>query len=475
MGGIAGQGSVLAAGANTIVTVSGGVSAASGAITSGATLSLGQAASFGSLTIDGGTLAGAGDVTVASLNLLDGACAGSGALTASDVNWSGGVIGSGYRSLSLAKASGDLVTQAPLQAGQDVSLTAQNGDLVVAHDIAGGANVSLGGRNVRIEPEGDSAAVSAPGELRISTPGALRIDNRSGGGSLSGGAIQIDAGSVTALGPAGGLAGDGFYAPGETAGNALYFDGPVPAASISGGQVRVNATAGSAVLDGALIAATGDLALTAAGPLQVLGDSAPAKLLAGGTLSVGAQSVLLRGGDFGAGIDPTDLTMTLPGDLVLQAGNAPALIAGDTVTIAAANVSLTGGAGGYAAIQALAGDLTLATPGSGSVVLTPGSGVDADAVVVAPLSGAARILTGQCIGCNSLAADPFGNLITETGVFGGTVDVTGVVPASFLPPDNAVIQATVVAFTSTTSQTLLGAPNDDNNSRKRAVPACPVR
>jgi hypothetical protein len=384
LGSITGNGSVLVAGISTVADVAGGVTAASAAVTAGATLSLGQAASFGSLTIDGGTLSGPGNVTAATLNLLAGTCAGGGDLTASDVNWSGGVIAGDYRNLSLGKVSGDFVLRAPLLAQDDISLAAQNGDLVVAHDVFAGQNLSLGGRNIRIEPD-DSE-------------------------------------------------------------------------------------------EGALVGAIGNLAITATGALQLLGDHGPAKLLALGTLSVGAQSVLLRAGNYGAGIDPTNLVMTMPGDLVLQGGaGAPAVIVGDTVSILAGNVSLSGGDGGYAAILALAGDLNLATPSTGSVTLTPGSGLDADAVIVAPLSSTARVLSGQCIGCTILGADPFGNLITETGLFAGTVEVTGLIPGAFPPPDNGVIQASVVALTAATSQTLFGAPNDDNNSRKRAIPACPVR
>jgi hypothetical protein len=244
-------------------------------------------------------------------------------------------------------------------------------------------------------------------------------------------------------------------------------------------QGKMVALSGSTVLIAAPVTATQNLSVTSPGALQVVGDNGTAKLLASGTLTIGANSVLVNGGSHGASIDPTSLVLTTPGDLVLQGGTAPAVIAGNTVSISAANVLLTGGAGGYAAIQALNGDLSVVTPLTGRVMLTPGSGLNADAALVAPAGNLVRVVTGQCVGCDTLAAYPLSNQLTENGAFAGTVQIVLLNPSEILSFSNSITQATVVAGTAVNSPNLtepLGnSSGDDKTRKKRSLPACPVR
>jgi hypothetical protein len=397
----------------------------------------------GTITVNGGTLAGGGAIGTELLNLIAGNCGGTGDLAAKQVNWTGGSFNGTFGNLSLTRTSGDFDLPGPLTASGQLSLAAPNGMLRVGNSVRGG-NIALSGVNMHI-----AAPVAATGGVTATTPGALVIDNTSGSGSLTaGGNIAIQAGSLQIT------------------------SGAVPV--ISGLNVRVD-TDGPLTLDGGSVSAVRDLNVISGGALQVLGDNAAAKLLAGGAMNIGAGTVLVRAGSHGASIDPTSLFLTTPGDVVLEGGAAPALIAGDTVTIVAANVLLTGGVSGYAAIEALSGDLNVGTPLSGKIVLTPGSGVNTDAALVAPAGSVARLLTGQCIGCGTLPGNPLLNPPTETGVFGGTIEITVLNPGDVVPPTNGVIQATVLALTAASAPGLYEAPSDDKNRKKRSIPACPVR
>ncbi len=210
-----------------------------------------------------------------------------------------------------------------------------------------------------------------------------------------------------------------------------------PTVTLKGANVTLDPT-GSA---GSTVNGTSVLNISTPGALTLNGTNGPATLNAGTTLSVNAATVNVTAGNHGAKIDPASLDLTVTGDIVLTGGsgpNATAVLSGNDVTISAANVFLTGGAGNgsYAAIEGVSGNTTITA--AGRIVMQPGTGLNADASVVGR-TGMVTLNAASCVGCVTLAFDPLGNTATDQGVFG--VPVVFNIGSATVPVDPSILYA----------------------------------
>jgi hypothetical protein len=187
------------------------------------------------------------------------------------------------------------------------------------------------------------------------------------------------------------------------------------------------------------------------------GTNGPAKLQSAGTMVLDVGSVNVTAGLFPASIDPTNLSVTATGDIVLTGGaspNASAMISGNNVTASGANIILNGGAGSgsFAAIEAIAGNANVTA--SNAIIMNPGAGANSDAIIAAP-PGLLSLNSPSCVGCGVLGSNPLSDPATNQGLFGSTVLINGV---PTLPPtstdistliqiDNSIIYAATLAGT----------------------------
>jgi filamentous hemagglutinin family protein len=249
-------------------------------------------------------------------------------------------------------------------------------------------------------------------------------------------------------------------------------------------SMDVEIATGSLTLSDATISASNNLSVSASGAVALQGESVPTKLSANGRIDIRAEALTLEAAGAGVAIDPTTVNIVLTGDLQLIGGNlagAAATIEGQSVSISAADVLLTGGTASsgasYAAITASAGNLTVTTPETGRITLTPGPGTNADAALLAA-SGEARLTTGNCIGCSVLTQDPLGIPGSDFGIFAASVILSGATPetgGALLVADNSVTQAVILAQTAASADQLYQGVTDEQDNRRRRLPTCPVR
>ncbi len=75
------------------------------------------------------------------------------------------------------------------------------------------------------------------------------------------------------------------------------------------------------------------------------------------------------------------------------------------------------GSDAHAFMEAVVGDIFLTLSG-GEITLTPGSGSNADAVLIANQgTGLILLPIDNCINCNVLPTDPFLDLVSQSGIF----------------------------------------------------------
>jgi len=185
---------------------------------------------------------------------------------------------------------------------------------------------------------------------------------------------------------------------------------------LSGANVRVEAQALATQVN-----AAGNLQVTGTSTLTVKGSdttvNTDAKLKSGATLTIDAGTVKVQGGNAAfsdASIDPVSLAMTLTGDLNLIGGNAQDAFA--VLEAPTGDVSLT--------LQVDPGLIATAPPGTvllpGVITLTPGTGMNADALIAANAGlGQVTVVAGGCINCIPLIPpDPRQDLVTQAGIFG---------------------------------------------------------
>jgi filamentous hemagglutinin family protein len=175
----------------------------------------------------------------------------------------------------------------------------------------------------------------------------------------------------------------------------------------SSGKIVINAF-GNFVLEGGSAQDT-FVKIVAAGPVTLnVGASGPS-----GTVNIVGGS----GNNAYALLDPTlpgsVLTINSTGDVNLQGG---------------------AGVGSYAAVQSV-GDILIIAP---SLNLLPGTGLDADAVVVSTTGN--TTLPSICTGCLSLATNPLGNGSIEAGVYNGAVVIAPIVAGGGADPVVGIVQ-----------------------------------
>ena len=226
------------------------------------------------------------------------------------------------------------------------------------------------------------------------------------------------------------------------------------------------------------------------GALTITGGSG---LDASAAVGVGGQSTIVEAGQThitgGTGNGATRLDVIVTGDVVLTGGSGPdakAVLSGNDVTVSAANVFLTGGAGdrSFAAIGSVSGNTTVTA--AGKIVMLPGTGVDADASIVGQ-SGVVTLNAASCTGCVTLGSNPLHNNATEQGVFG--VPVVFNIASATVPVDPSIIYAAGISSDGGQANTnyLTSATDeeegkkqkpsgnegkDSGNKPKRTIPVC---
>ena len=159
------------------------------------------------------------------------------------------------------------------------------------------------------------------------------------------------------------------------------------------------------------------------------------------SINIAGGDVILDGGtspgDF-VTIQATGATTVTGNKLVVQGGTGTGAFAqlqgGSLLDInVIGNVDVGGGsADAFGALIGYMGDVSIVSGSTtlpGEVTLTPGTGSNADAVIVANMGmGAVDISAAACNGCDTLTADPFANTATEMGIFADPINLVIVAP-----------------------------------------------
>ena len=418
--------SATAADALSATTISAGatsLSAGGGLMAAGLDTGPLTATASGDLAIDGAAVAGDAALSGAAVSLANVAATGALSATAVDA-LSATTISAGATSLS---AGGGLIA-----AGLDTGpLTATaSGDLAIdGAAVAGDASLTAGG-------DLTSSRMAVAGRLAAESGGALAgdeltfagFDGRAGGAAtlsnLAGGALGLEAGSVVLsasdLGDAtivsrAGIAADGVTVTALTAGA----EDDIRLSDImAAGDVTLDAGGGLDVADTSFAALTG----AAAGAVGLT-------RLTGGDLDVAAQSVSLtdsaldavaivsRAGVIAQTLDLAALTVTAAGAVELGSVAASGAIAVETGGALSADgvsfASLSGAAGGQAALSALSGgDLEIEAQ---SVALT-------DSALIAGMLTAREGIAVARVGMTSLSADAGGAVSLADATASATVE-----------------------------------------------------
>ena len=221
--------------------------------------------------------------------------------------------------------------------------------------------------------------------------------------------------------------------------------------SISGGAVSIGFNGASTTVNAHNISIVGDslsVSPDISGSGSASNTGAPlVSINAAGTLTITTtgDATFVAGTEPGSYVSVTsvgDSTYNIGGNLSLTGGtgaHAYTLLdptaPGSTMTINATNLGLTGGSGdgSYAAIQGINDIIINAT--SGSIMLTQGTGKDADAVVVAGSGGSIVANTPSCINCvQTVGPQPIGDGTTEQGFYVATAAAPPPVPPVAAPP-----------------------------------------
>jgi len=224
--------------------------------------------------------------------------------------------------------------------------------------------------------------------------------------------------------------------------------------NIDAGGNSVTITGGPGIGSTTGLDSTGTLTLVNAAGISISGGSGgtgtKAGIRAGGDLVLGTvanpvSTLVLNGATSGADMDAI-ITSTAgavniysgSGTLVVTGGDtngSESIIEGESVSITTAYIGVTGGntaTGNQALLLARNGDMNI---NATSLSLTPGTGVDSDAVVAA-INGNPNLNVTVCTNCNPLPADPRLNGITEAGVYTGVAAVPVPTPAPITPPSS---------------------------------------
>jgi filamentous hemagglutinin family protein len=413
------------------------------AVQNGATI---RATGAGSVNISGtsGVVAGV-------FNPSYGRLATNGATAANGVSITGGgQVATNSGALTIVGMGTDIQSDA---LGTQGVIIANAGSSV--HSSSG--NVSITGTGSGTAPNrsgGDTSAIvktTAGGSISLDGTGAGTAANPIRGNS-SGIAI-VDGANITTL--AGSITGN--------AGGTLLVNGANLSAtsiSLSGGDIMVaNARIGQST--------TTSLQVDTPGQLTVDGTNGPAKLFSGGTVGIRAGSVRVRGGRFSASIDPTDLDLKVPGDVILAGGsgaNASAEIRGNSVSLGAGNVTLRGGSGerSSATIQARDGNAQIDV--SNNITMARGTGAYASASMWA--TGALTVTAVSCNGCAVLSDDPLLSSTAQAGLFGNPVRLT-LAPGGLL--GNPVRLTPAPGLVQVPSSVIVGVETAQGDGESRAV------
>ena len=303
---------------------------------------------------------------------------------------------------SLNVGSADLASQSigsalnpfDLGSAQTARFTASFGD---AYLKSSAANLTFVSRSAA---SGDAVvtstgALSLNGDLAAIGTVSMAGAGLSVVGNVLGTAVNLDSGKGDLLVTASNK-------PTTVSANFINLNGAnISLAAGNGSQTTSAAGGGSSVTVGSVdVTAKTSATVNAVGNFVISGgsaDGAHAGIKSDGPVKVTGSKVQLVGGkgkNAYAQIDPA---------------------AGRVVTIDASSVTLQGGAGdgAFAAIVA-DGDITVNSP---VLTLSPGSGKDADAVLVSVL-GSVKFPTA-CDGCVKLSANPLGDGLTQSGAYGG--------------------------------------------------------
>jgi len=337
-----------------------------GRITAGTTLVVD--AGTGSLNNAGGTLAANGAVGVKSgaLDNSAGVIASVGSTLAIDTQGQalGNDAGRVQAAGNLMLRAGDTSNRGGLVSGKNVDLAAGTLDNSLAGAIVAEASLTASTHAVK----NDTGLIQAGGDLTLDTNGQALVNTNSGstGGLISGGAIEIKAGSVDNR--AGAIA--------STGSQTLAVTGDLD--NRSGGQIAsrasVNVTAARVLNSGGQISAGLDLNVTA----NTL-DNASGLLEAGRDATVRASSFANAGGrvvgdrsvtvstdssSFGGSVTSVgDVALNISGDYT----NTGTLSAQNSLTLNAANI---GNSGVLSAGSALAATATGNITNSGEISAT---------------------------------------------------------------------------------------------------------
>jgi filamentous hemagglutinin family protein len=301
--------------------------------------------------------------------------------------------------------------------------TATLGDAITSLSVgAGGLSVIANADIVQgaaITITGDSS-LSANGDIRL-----LNADNRIAG------VLALNAASTD-----------------------LKATGPITlTTSNAAGGVRVD-TAGSLAVQGS-VTGGGTVLLKGSGDVVLGGGTSAVEVRGAAGTSIEGGNIRLAGGTsdgastrLGAGVG-VPVSITTAGNFVIEGGSGAGSFAaveatGNVNTLVGGTLSIIGGTGAnaYAKLDPSQGALLDvkapvvnvrggSAPGafaavvsdgninldSRNLTLTPGTGADADAVVVS--SAGAVKLPEQCNGCVVLTKNPLGNGVIENGVFSG--------------------------------------------------------
>jgi hypothetical protein len=241
----------------------------------------------------------------------------------------------------------------------------------------------------------------------------------------------------------------------------------------TGVTLRSSTSAQSLVDATTSLKANGTTSLNVNTPSLLLdGTNGPAKLQSAGTMNLTVGSVNVTAGAFAANIDPTTLSVTATGNIVLTGGsgnNAFAKISGNDVTVSGANIILNGGSGNnsFAVIEATPGNATVTAVNH--ISLIPGTGLNADASLLAP-PGQLTVIAQTCTGCVVLAADPRLDPGTNQGLFGANVVLGGGIANPGLPQievDNSIIYAVSLTGQSGQANTIYSTSGTETTEEEK--------
>lgn len=317
---------------------------------------------------------------------FDGGCAGCGSSTfvLSSPEWGNG---------SGAATFVDPRTRPTGALSASNSLVGTPGDFI-GSDGEGSGISSLGANSNRF-------LVVSPLASRVLSTGEVLADA---------GRIDIINGTITGGGAAGGFSGSlGFND--DPGGEATLSAAAIEAFLGNGGELVLQANNDIELLRGAAIRSeSGALTLQAGRSITIKDD-----LFVGGALTMVANFAGATQANRDSG----------PGNVVISADPA-VRVAGRVTDVTGQNVIVEGGPepGAFAALIGV-DFLRVTATGDGSspglIDLRPGTGVDADALLIT-LSGSIEV-NGDCPGCEDIFLFPVGNGLTQTGIFYGFLDL----------------------------------------------------